>query len=311
MRLTEAVRGVEGMLRRLIGEDIEILFSCPKASEGDKNQGWSDLIFADPGLIEQVIVNLAVNARDAMPDGGKLFIEIAPLEVTEDFGAQTPVAPGRYVSLTVSDTGTGMSPEVQARIFEPFFTTKQPGKGTGLGLSTVYGIVKQSDGFISVHSTPGLGASFRVLFPASAEAEVQPPAAPQPLPARGTETILLVEDEAGVRHYVRDVLEACGYRVLDAVTGADALEIAKRYKGAIDLLITDLVLPGMNGAELIRECRVVRPGIATMRMSGYPERAGAQMGDDVPHLQKPFSREALLRRVREVLDRPGPAAARA
>jgi PAS domain S-box-containing protein len=304
--LGDVVRGVEGMLRRLIGEHIEVM---PSLGRADDEPG-ADHIHADPALVEQVIMNLAVNARDAMPEGGKLFLETARVEIGEEFGATSMTLPGTYVSLTVTDTGTGMTPEVQARLFEPFFTTKEAGKGTGLGLSTVYGIVKQSGGTISVHSTPGLGTSFRVLFPATGErkSETEKPL-PETPPAFGTETILLVEDEPGVRHYVRDVLEAHGYRVLDAGTGSDALEIAKRYRGPLDLLLTDLVLPGMNGAEVIQRLRVIRPGTPALRMSGYSERFGAHLGDGVSHLQKPFTREALLHRIREVLEAAAGAAA--
>jgi PAS domain S-box-containing protein len=306
IRVGDVVRGVEGMLRRLIGENIDVVLAL--ATDGD--HAGVDLIYADSALIEQVIVNLVVNARDAMPRGGRLFIETSRLEIGEEFGAPLLTPPGTYVCLMVTDTGTGMTPEVQARLYEPFFTTKEPGKGTGLGLSTVYGIVKQSGGTISVHSTPGLGTSFRLLFPATNEIKVaeETPVPSEP-PAFGTETVLLVEDEAGVRHYVRDVLEAHGYRVLDAVSGSDALEIAKRYKGSLDLLLTDLVLPGMNGTEVIQGLRAIRPGIPALRMSGYPERFGMQLGDGVAHLQKPFTRETLLHRIREVLEKARAASA--
>jgi two-component system cell cycle sensor histidine kinase/response regulator CckA len=303
IRLDEVVLGVCGMLHRLIGEHIEVITGL-----GARHGG--DVIFADPGLIEQVVINLAVNARDAMPGGGRLYIETSRLEVNGEFMISEPaVAPGAYVSLTVTDTGTGMTPEVQARVFEPFYTTKEPGKGTGLGLSTVYGIVQQSGGSINIHSTMGIGTSFRVLFPAveNAPSEAEPERRADH--RQGDETVLLVEDEAGVRHFVRDVLEAQGYRVLDAANGPDALEIAGRFRGPLGLLLTDVALPGMNGTELIRLCREIRPGIPALYMSGYSERFGAQLGDGIPHLQKPFSRDVLLDRIRELLDAGRSAAA--
>jgi PAS domain S-box-containing protein len=299
--LDDLVMGIEKMLRRLIGETIEIVLGL------DSHAG---LIHADPELVEQVLVNLAVNARDAMPDGGRLFIETARLEIAADFAAQAfSVDPGRYVSLTVTDTGTGMTPEVQARLFEPFFTTKEPGKGTGLGLSTVYGIVKQSGGSISVHSSPGIGTSFRVLFPAIDD-RWEPEVADEPECAiHGTETLLVVEDESGVRKYVCQVLESHGYRALDASRGEDALEIARRYGGPIDLLLTDVVLPGMSGAEVVRHFRELRPGVPVLRMSGYPERFVAQLNDGIPMLQKPFTANVLLNRLRKTLDAARGAAA--
>jgi CheY-like chemotaxis protein len=200
---------------------------------------------------------------------------------------------------------------VQARLFEPFFTTKEPGKGTGLGLATVYGIVKQSGGSISVHSTPGIGTSFRILFPAVAPEPVKHSPAPVQVPLNGRETVLLVEDESGVRHYVRDVLEAHGYRALDAATGSDALGIAQHYEGRIHLLLTDVVLPGMNGTELVKRFLQLRPGTPVLRMSGYSERFGVQMSDGVPFLQKPFTPPALLGRIREILDAVEPDEGRA
>jgi CheY-like chemotaxis protein len=255
--------------------------------------------------VEQVIMNLAVNSRDAMPDGGTLFIETSRISIDNDLAAASfSISRGNYVSLTVSDDGTGMTPEVQAKLFEPFFTTKEPGKGTGLGLSTVYGIVKQTGGSVSVHSSPGLGTTFRVLFPA-ADGTAQVPK-PEPRAAevrvRGSETVLVVEDELGVRNYVREVLEAHGYRALDAARGEDALEIARYYGGAIHLLLTDVVLPGMSGAEVIRQFQRIRAGVPVLRMSGYPERFGAGMSEGFAILQKPFTPEALLTRIRGILD---------
>ena len=296
--LDRLVAGVEVMLRRLIGEQIEVIVT----SEGGRQS-----INADPGLVEQVILNLAVNARDAMPDGGELYIETARLTITRGFVAPLLSAePGEYVSLAVTDTGTGMTPEVQARLFEPFFTTKEVGKGTGLGLSTVYGIVKQSGGSITVHSTPGIGTSFRVLFPAVESEERAQVQAAEDGPLHGTETVLLVEDEPGVRNYVRELLESNGYCALDAARGEDAIQLAERYRGKIDLLLTDLVLPGMKGAEVVERFLALRPDAAVLRMSGYPERFGAHLSEGVAHLQKPFTAEKLLRRIRELLDSPKP-----
>ena len=292
--LNDLVIGMEVMLQPLIGDRIEVIVS-PAADAG--------FIHADPVLIEQVILNLAVNAHDAMPDGGTLCMETQSKLIADDFAAQVFSVPrGNYVSLTVTDTGTGMTPEVQARLFEPFFTTKEPGKGTGLGLSTVYGIVKQSGGAIGVHSAPGIGTSVRILFPAAAGTPVadEPPSAVAP--ASGTETVLLVEDESGVRHYMCEVLSEHGYRVLDAANGPDALGLAGHFAGTIHLLITDVALPGMNGPEIASRFLALRPGTPVLRVSGYPESFGARMEGSSASLQKPFRPEDLLRRVREVLD---------
>jgi PAS domain S-box-containing protein len=299
--MDDLVLGIEKMLRRLIGETIEVILGL---------NGHAGFIHADPGLVEQVIVNLAVNARDAMPDGGKLYIETSRITAGGDFATNyLSVEPGDYVSLAVTDDGIGMTPEVQARLFEPFFTTKEPGKGTGLGLSTVYGIVKQSGGSITAHSSPGIGTTFRILFPLVQDGWVPEAATHTTVPLNGTETVLVVEDESGVRSYVRQVLEGHGYRALDAATGEDALEIARRFGGQIHLLITDVVLPGMSGAEVIRRFQEVRPGVPVMRMSGYPERFGAQMDEGIPLLQKPFTSEVLLSRIRRILDAGRSAAA--
>jgi len=290
--LAELVGGTKGMLQRLIGENIEVTFS----SEPD-----TGFIRADPGLIEQVVLNLAVNARDAMPDGGKLLIETSRSVVADDLAAQCfSVARGTYACLTMTDTGTGMTPEVRARLFEPFFTTKEPGKGTGLGLSTVLGIVEQASGAVRVHSTPGIGTCFRIFFPAlNAEASPGDEESEERL-VRGTETVLLVEDEPGVRSFVYDVLEANGYRVLDARIGGDAMEIVRHYEGPIHILVTDLGLPGMPGTELIRRFRELRPGIPALSMSGYPARFGLE-NIDIPLLQKPFTPYVLLKKIRETL----------
>lgn len=304
--LAEVVRSLEGMLRRLIGETIEIIVTSSNGSYGEAG-GGNLLIRADRGMIEQVIMNLVVNARDAMPDGGRLYLETGLLDVVDGFSLSSlAVAAGAYVSLSVTDTGTGMSQEVQSRLFEPFFTTKEPGRGTGLGLATVYGIVRQSGGAISVHSSEGLGTTMRVLFPVvRPEPMAVPEKASTPAPA-GTETVLLVEDESGVRRYVREVLENNGYRALDAANGEDAMMLASRFEGKIHLLVTDVVLPGMKGAELIERLLEVRPDLKVLRMSGYPERfgpsrAGEKWSNGIPHLQKPFTTAQFLSRIREVL----------
>ena len=292
--LDAVVPGISNMLQRLIGEQIEMIVSAG-AEAG--------FIHADTGLIEQVIVNLAVNARDAMPEGGQLIIETACITVNDEFASLCLSVPqGAYVSLQVTDTGTGMTHEVQARLFEPFFTTKEPGKGTGLGLSTVYGIVKQCGGFITVHSSPGIGSTFRILFPAVGALER--PMAPQPerIPVGGTETLLLVEDQTAVRNYIGEVLKEHGYRVLKAANGMEAVEVSARYGGRIDLLLTDIVMPGMSASEMILQFLALRPGTPVLRMSGYPERLGAQLNDGTPYLQKPIMPQVLLARIRKVLE---------
>lgn len=294
IQLNDVLLAVDRMLKPILRDHIEVKV-LPAAEPG--------LIYADPGLIEQVIVNLAMNARDAMPEGGQLFLETSMITVEDPFASECLSVPlGTYVSLGVTDTGTGMTPEVQARLFEPFFTTKEPGKGTGLGLSTVYGIVKQSGGSITVHSGPGLGTAFRILFPAvSGEGLAEDPARPEAL-AGGSETVLVLEDEPGVRAYVRDTLQANGYCVLEAASGEEALGIARHHKQTIHLFLTDIVLPGISGPQLIQEFRALRPGVPVLRMSGYPDRYGAQPVDGISHLQKPFSPRVLLTRVRKILD---------
>jgi PAS domain S-box-containing protein len=298
IQLDGLVLGLESMLRRLIGEDVEVILA-PGAETG--------FIHADPSLIEQVVLNLAVNARDAMPAGGRLFIETSHVVISDAFSAQAYAAPpGTYVLLALTDTGTGMTPEVQARIFEPFFTTKEPGKGTGLGLSTVYGIVKQSGGAITLDSTPGVGTAFRILFPAVCNDGTAQTPVPQQAAERGTETVLVVEDEPALRGYLRKVLTAHGYHVLDAPAGMPALDIARNHGGPIQLLLTDTVLPGMNGAELATKFQSLRPHVPVLLMSGYPERFDLQLTGDIPLMRKPFTAEALLTRIRAILDRSGP-----
>jgi two-component system cell cycle sensor histidine kinase/response regulator CckA len=252
------------------------------------------------------MMNLAVNGRDAMPNGGKLLIETSNVELDQSYTASHPLMkPGKYVLLTVSDSGTGMDAETQARIFEPFFTTKEKGKGTGLGLATVYGIVKQSGGFIWVYSEMEKGTSFKIYLPRVDQAEEHhnAPRATTEIPV-GTETVLLTEDEQDVREIARQFLESGGYKVLEAKGGADAIRLAREYKDEIHLLVTDMVMPGMTGQELAVKLQREHPGLCVVFMSGYSEHAATEMADADPNvrlLSKPFSRFAFLRAVREVL----------
>lgn len=295
--LNSVVEEMGKLLPRLIGEDIEL------AVRAIPNLG---AIRADASQMEQVIMNLAVNARDAMPNGGKLLIETANADLDYSYAISHPLMkPGRYVQLAVTDSGTGMDAETQAHIFEPFFTTKEKGKGTGLGLATVYGIVKQSGGFIWVYSEVGKGTCFKIYLPRVDEMEEynQPPRPVAEVP-RGTETILLTEDEADVREIARQFLESGGYQVMEAKDGTEALQLARQNRGKIDLLVTDMVMPGMSGQELAVRLQEEQPGICVVFMSGYSEHAATEMADADPSvrlLTKPFSRAALLRTVREMM----------
>ena len=298
--LSVVVQGVEKMLRRVIGEDVDLVTAL------DPDVGS---VKADVGQLEQVLMNLAVNARDAMPAGGKLTIETANVEHDPDSAREREAAPvRRCVMLAVSDTGIGMDEATKARIFEPFFTTKEAGKGTGLGLATVYGIVQQSGGFIWVYSEPGHGTTFKIYLP-----QVEAPlegravgAAPGDLP-RGTETILLVEDAAAVRAVTRQVLERQGYTVLEAAHGAAALQTAAGHPGPIHLLLTDVVMPVLSGRQLADQLARLRPDAKVLYASGYTDDAVVRHGvleAGISYLQKPFTADSLARKVREVLDRP-------
>jgi signal transduction histidine kinase len=296
----EVVADMDKLLRRLLGEDVEL-----------RTVLASDLatVKADPNQLEQVLLNLAVNARDAMPNGGKLTIETQNLELDQEYvRGHLSAQPGPYVMLAVSDTGVGMDAATQARIFEPFFTTKEKGKGTGLGLATVYGIVKQSGGWIWVYSEPGQGTTFKVYLPRVEEA-VAPaaPSPPPPMSMRGSETVLVVEDDGTIRNLVQKVLKANGYTVLVAASGGDAEPVAGQHEGPIHLLVTDVVLPGLNGREVARRLTAARPGIRVLYLSGYTDDAIVHHGvlePGVAFLQKPFALAALSRKVREVLDSP-------
>ena len=285
------------MLRRLIGEDISLVTVLGSALGTVK---------ADPGQIDQALMNLIVNARDAMPQGGRITIETANVELDEHFVRRHPGAQlGRYVRVSVSDTGCGMSAEVQSRIFEPFFTTKEPGKGTGLGLSTVYGIVKQHDGYISVDSAPGQGATFVIHLPRVERAPEASEQRPAPAPPRGSERVLLVEDESAVLALVRQVLATAGYTVMEATSGEEALKLCAASDGPIHLLLTDVIMPAMSGPELVRRLLPTRPDMKVLYMSGYPEDALGPRGllePGTPLVQKPFAPETLAIKVREVLD---------
>ncbi|MDT5122162.1 MAG: two-component system, cell cycle sensor histidine kinase and response regulator CckA [Acidobacteriota bacterium] len=300
LQLNAVVADVDKMLRRLIGEDIDVL----TVLEPGLGQ-----IKADPGQIEQVLLNLAVNARDAMPQGGKLTIETANVYLDNQYVRRhTAIQPGNYVMLAVSDTGCGIDVETQARMFEPFFTTKEQGKGTGLGLSTVYGIVKQSGGHLWVYSEVGKGTTFKIYLPridGVTEGDAAPNT-PAELP-RGQETVLLTEDEEQVRQMIRMILEMSGYRVLEAADGEEALAIYKQYEGEIDLIMTDVVMPLMSGRELVQSLEILHPGIKVLYMSGYTDDAIVRHGlldQEIVFLQKPFTPDVLLRKVRKVLDAP-------
>jgi PAS domain S-box-containing protein len=300
--LDDVVKGMEEMLRRLIPEDID-LGVVPKAGKAR--------VKADRGQIDQLVMNLVVNARDAMPEGGRLLIETAEIELDDVYcRSHVGARPGPHVMLAVSDTGSGMDPETQSHIFEPFFTTKEAGRGTGLGLSTVYGIVKQAGGSVFVYSEPGRGSVFKLFLP---RVDEELPLQTRPAPSAGdsvrggTETILLVEDEEALRTLTCEVLESFGYAVLPACGGAEALAQSERHSGPHELMISDMVMPGVNGQELAFRLAQTRPRTRVLFVSGYAEEGAQRQGPDgerVSFLQKPFTSEALGRRVREILDGP-------
>jgi nitrogen-specific signal transduction histidine kinase/CheY-like chemotaxis protein len=298
--LNSVVSELGKMIPRLIGEHIEYSFLADHGLASVK---------ADPGQIEQVILNLAANSRDAMPRGGRLTMRTANVSINETEAVKRPpMIPGQYVRLSVLDTGHGMDEATKAHIFEPFFTTKEIGKGTGLGLATVYGIVKQSGGFIWVDSAPGAGTTFEIYLPQAAGKAIigDLDEKTSPIP-RGSETILVVEDEAGVRELACQFLRVKGYTVLEAQSGPDALEASHRYTGTIHLLLSDMVMPRMSGGDLAVQLRKVRPEIRVAFMSGYSEFSRGDLGKafpEAPVLQKPFSPASLVEIVREALARP-------
>ncbi|MBK8478482.1 MAG: response regulator, partial [Opitutaceae bacterium] len=298
LSLSELVENLRKMLHRLIGEDIE-LRTALAADLGS--------VKADPGQFDQVVVNLAVNARDAMPDGGRLTITTANIELNEAYCQRHPdVKPGSYVLLSVSDTGHGMPPEVQRRLFEPFFTTKPKGRGTGLGLAVIFGVVKQAGGTIEVDSAPGRGTTFKIHLPRLGEpAEKLARAnASADLP-RGHEAILLVEDDQSVRELAASILKRQGYKVLAAANGGEALLLAERRAEPIHLLLTDVVMPGMNGRELSERLLRIRPGLAVLFASGYTEDTIVHHGvlsESLHFIAKPYTLQAIAQKVRQVLD---------
>jgi CheY-like chemotaxis protein len=300
--LNDAVEDISKMLGHIIGEDVRLR---TKLAPGL----WR--VVADPAQIEQVIVNLAVNARDAMPRGGELTIETAAVTLDEGYVAShLGVKPGEYVLLAVSDTGVGMSREVQSHVFEPFFTTKERGKGTGLGLATVYGIIKQGGGDIQVYSEEGVGTTFKIYLPRSRKV-MGPSARSMPEiigePPSGSETILVIEDNARVRELARLALQQRGYVVLEAENGREALQVAARHPGSIHLLLVDVVLPGLSGMAVVKQLAQMHPGPKTLFMSGYADETIAYHGlleSGAALLQKPFSPIDLARKVRSLLDTP-------
>ena len=298
VRLNELVLQLEKMLRRLIGEDITLI-TVPAASQ--------DTVEADPGRLDQVVMNLVVNARDAMPEGGKLTIETGTVTLNESFSARRlGVKPGRYVTLCITDTGVGMSAETQSHLFEPFYTTKGPGHGTGLGLATAYGIIRQSGGAISITSEIGHGTTACIYLPLAVKPlPVHEEVQKEQGPLTGAETILLVEDETRVRRLIADVLISRGYQVLEATRGDEALRLCEERKDPIDMAVIDVVMPEMSGPDLVRQITPLHPESLVLYISGYTDEAIIRHGileSGAAFLQKPFLPDALVRKVREVLD---------
>jgi two-component system cell cycle sensor histidine kinase/response regulator CckA len=297
--LNALVTGIRQMLGRLIGEHISLVAVLAPELH---------IVQADPGQLEQIVMNLVVNARDAMPVGGQIAIETANIELDGSYDVQhDAVRGGSYVMLSVRDGGIGMNEETKRRLFEPFFTTKDPGKGTGLGLATVYGIVKQSGGYVRVRSEPGAGSTFMIYLPIAEKGEaVLAPATSDNVTAAGTETLLVVEDEEAIRLLARAILEKAGYRVFDASNAQQAEALFEENPTRFDLLVTDVIMPGLSGPKLFERLDRLRPGLKALYVSGYTDDAivhQGQMAPGVQYLQKPFTADELNRRVREVLDR--------
>jgi signal transduction histidine kinase/CheY-like chemotaxis protein len=297
--VNEMVNSVAAMLRQLIGENIDLQIACAAGVPP---------VRADLAQLESVLANLVVNARDAMPNGGRLVIETASVALDEDYcSTHVGVKPGPYARLSVSDNGIGMSQELQTRIFEPFFTTKESGKGTGLGLATVYGIVKQSGGNVWVYSEPNQGATFKIYLPVDeSDRPVQDHAQPTRREwSRGTETVLLVEDAPMIRRLAQQVMTKAGYTVFEAADGNQAIAQVDAHAGPIDIVVTDLIMPGLSGVDLAQRLTVLRAGARVLYMSGYTDNAIVRNGllaDGAPFLQKPFTPEELLKKLRDVLD---------
>jgi CheY-like chemotaxis protein len=296
--VNEIIAGMKSMLHRIIGEDVSIGVQLA-----------DDLapVQADQAQLERVILNLAANARDAMPEGGRLTIETANIELDAEYVARHGEGvPGPNVLLAVSDTGVGMTPEVRSRLFEPFFTTKGPGAGTGLGLATVFGVVKQTGGSIYVYSEEGSGTTFKIYLPAAARGSAsEAVTAPVPELARGSETIMVVEDDESVRELVRIILEGNGYRVHGVGDPGDAERVSRELEGGLDLLLTDVVMPQISGRELAERLTELRPGLRVLFMSGYSDEAVYRHGvlsPDAAFIEKPFTERTLTCKVREVLD---------
>ncbi len=297
VHLNELVKNMTNMLARLIGEDIAIELEIKAPTR---------TVMVDPVQIEQILMNLAVNSRDAMPDGGRFIIAVSDVEITEPITDRLPgIMPDSYVLLRVSDTGEGMAPEVLEKIFEPFFTTKKVGKGTGLGLATVYGIVKQHNGYIYADSKEGQGTTFEVYLPETLTVQEKASEAEPATMPKGTETVLVAEDDQATRKLVCNTLQPLGYKVLEASDGAEALEVSNSYGGEIDVLLTDVIMPGFNGRELAKKVLAARPGIEVIYMSGYTDEIIASHGvldPGVSFLQKPLSPSVLANKLRAVLD---------
>ena len=297
--LNAVVADIERMLQRLIGEDIRITSALAEGLHRVK---------VDPTQIEQVLMNLVINARDAMSGGGRLMLETGNVDLDETYTQSHPeVSPGPYVMLAVSDTGHGMDADTLSHVFEPFFSTKAPGSGTGLGLATAYGIVRQSGGHINVYSEPGRGTTFKVLLPRTDEEDVPAVRRPSERPPTGDETLVLVEDEDALRIVIHDLLEEGGYTVIDGPSPEASLTAAEQHPGPIHLIMTDLIMPGMNGREAVARLQAARPEVRVLYMSGYAGVAAGHQGALEAHhafIQKPFSLDTLLSKVREVLDSP-------
>ena len=300
VNVNDTVSDVEQLLRRTLGEHVQLDSALAP-----------DLlpVLADPGQLEQILVNLAVNARDAMPDGGTLRIDTTNMHIDEDYATSRPeLSPGPYVRLRVSDTGVGMPPETAQRAFDPFFTTKPAGQGTGLGLATVYGIVQQANGRAQIYSEVGIGTTFTVLLPATDRASSPGASRSEPQMTHGEETILLVEDEQALREVTRRILAGAGYEVIVAASGPEAIEAADGHTGPIDLLLSDVIMPQMPGPQLAEKLLVERPSVRVLLMSGFAQPildSGGYLGDGMTLIEKPFTRLSLLAKVAQALERTG------